>query len=114
MDGICFSVSKYVKLNPMKNYTFNFVNLFIVFKFFLFTKLFNHYEMKLEDYNRIVAANDQININNLVETNLFLDLNHLEIDRLLNNNIDNIDVEIPFFNNQSLHLELSCLVSIKI
>ena len=106
--GICFSVSKYIKLNPMKNNTLLILSIYLLFSSFSFSqKLFNHYEMKLEDYNRIVAANDQININNLVETNLFLDLNHLEIDRLLNNNIDNIDVEIPFFNNQSLHLELS-------
>ena len=92
----------------MKNNTFLIVSIYLLFSSFTFSqKLFDQYDMKIEDYNRIITADNQININNLIETNLFLDLNHSLLDRVLNNNIDNIEIEIPFFNKQILQLNLS-------
>jgi len=63
--------------------------------------------MKMEDYNRIITANDQININRLIESNLFLELNDGVLDNMLKNNAERLEIEIPFFNKQNLKMNLN-------
>jgi len=91
----------------MKNTTIFFAIIPLLTSSLLFSQdLFTEYNPSLDTYNQIVNNTNNVNIEEIKKNIIFYELDSNVFDYIMDNDVDFFHSQIPFFNNDSIYVEM--------